>query len=179
MDLTAPNRAHQPLPADTDRPPGELVERVDLRVRVAVGGRVRHLDPTAVVRPDRGLEQDRPDAADPQDGAGEDPGVTVVQPEPARVGMDVAERISQQEPVVGAKIRELVSRYCLYFERAIRSASDAGTIRVADPKAKPKELFAFLEGTLTQARIHDDASLLDGIADKAVRIVMMHGRTTA
>ena len=57
--------------------------------------------------------------------------------------------ISQQEPVVGAKIRELVSRYCAYFERAIRAANDVGAIQVADPKVKAKELFALLEGTLT------------------------------
>jgi TetR/AcrR family transcriptional repressor of nem operon len=87
--------------------------------------------------------------------------------------------ISQQEPVVGAKIRELMGRYCAYFERAIRAANDAGEIRVADPKAKAKELFALLEGTLTQARIHDDPSLLDGMADRAARIVKMPTRSAA
>jgi len=87
--------------------------------------------------------------------------------------------ISQQEPVVGAKIRELMGRYCAYFERAIRAANDTGAIRVADPKAKAKELFALLEGTLTQARIHDDPSLLDGMADRAARIVKMPNRAAA
>ncbi|MGA3092960.1 MAG: TetR/AcrR family transcriptional regulator [Terriglobales bacterium] len=87
--------------------------------------------------------------------------------------------ISQQEPAVGAKIRELVSRYCAYFERAIRAANDDGVIQVADPKAKARELFALLEGTLTQARIHDDPSLLDGMADRAVGIVKMPSRAAA
>jgi TetR/AcrR family transcriptional repressor of nem operon len=87
--------------------------------------------------------------------------------------------ISQQEPVVGAKIRELVSRYCTYFERSIRTASDAGIIQVADPQAKAKELFALLEGTLTLARIHDDPSLLNGLADRAVGMLRMPGKAAA
>jgi TetR/AcrR family transcriptional repressor of nem operon len=81
--------------------------------------------------------------------------------------------IGQQVPVVGEKIRELMSRYCAYFERAIRAANETGAIQVADPKAKARELFALLEGTLTQARIHDDPSLLDGMADRAAAIVKM------
>lgn len=83
----------------------------------------------------------------------------------------IGSEISQQEAVVGAKIRELIRRYCGYFERAIRAANDAGTIKVADSKAKARELFALLEGTLTQARIHDDPSLLRGMAERAMQIV--------
>jgi TetR/AcrR family transcriptional regulator, transcriptional repressor for nem operon len=87
--------------------------------------------------------------------------------------------ISQQEPIVGAKIRELMSRYCAYFERAIRAANNADAIQVADPKAKARELFALLEGTLTQARIHDDPSLLSGMANRAAGIVKMPNRVAA
>jgi TetR/AcrR family transcriptional repressor of nem operon len=87
--------------------------------------------------------------------------------------------ISQQEPIVGAKIRELISRYCSYFERAIRTANDRGAVKVADPKAKAREPFALLEGTLTQARIHDDPSILDGMADKADWIVKVRSWSAA
>jgi TetR/AcrR family transcriptional regulator, transcriptional repressor for nem operon len=79
--------------------------------------------------------------------------------------------ISQQEPVVGAKIRELMDCYCSYFEMAVRAAHQAGAITIADPAAKAKELFALLEGTLTQARIHDDPSMLDGMGDRAIGIL--------
>ena len=87
--------------------------------------------------------------------------------------------ISQQEPVVGVKIRELMSRYCSYFENAIRSARDSGVIQVADPKAKARDLFAFLEGTLTQARIQDDPALLDGMANRAVAILRAPNKAAA
>jgi TetR/AcrR family transcriptional repressor of nem operon len=87
--------------------------------------------------------------------------------------------ISQQEPVIGAKIRELVGRYCAYFERSIRAANHAGTIQAADPQAKAKELFALLEGTLSLARIHDDPSLLYGLADRAVEILKIPRKAAA
>jgi len=83
----------------------------------------------------------------------------------------VGSEIGQQEPAIGAKICELVGRYCAYFERAILAANDAGAIRVADPQAKARELFALLEGTLTLARIHDDPSLLNGLADEALALL--------
>jgi TetR/AcrR family transcriptional repressor of nem operon len=79
--------------------------------------------------------------------------------------------ISQQEPIIGAKIRELTNRYCVYFAKAIRAANKEGATQIADPEAKARELFAFLEGTLTQARIHDDPSLLSKMADRAVEMV--------
>jgi hypothetical protein len=81
--LLEPVGTDQALPGDADRPTHELVERMDLGVGVAIGGRVRHLDAAAVVAPDRGLEQDRPDAPDAQDGARQRPRVAAIQPETA------------------------------------------------------------------------------------------------
>jgi TetR/AcrR family transcriptional repressor of nem operon len=91
----------------------------------------------------------------------------------------IGSEISQQEPVVGAKIRELMNGYCSYFERAIRSAHDAGVIKAAAPKAKARELFALLEGTLTQARIQDDPALLNGMADRAIEVLRLASRNAA
>jgi len=91
----------------------------------------------------------------------------------------IGSEVSQQEPVVGAKIRALIRRYCAYFERAIRAANDKGAIRTANPKVKARELFALLEGTLTQARIHNDPSLLNGMADKAVAIMKIKDKAAA
>lgn len=87
--------------------------------------------------------------------------------------------ISQQEPVVGATILELIRRYCSYFEGAIRAAHDTGTINVTDPKAQARELFALLEGTLTQARIQNDPKLLNGMAERAVAILRARSSAVA
>ncbi len=57
-------RPDEPLATDADRPPHEPVERMDLRVRIAVRRGVRHLDAAAVVAAHRGLEQHRPDTPD-------------------------------------------------------------------------------------------------------------------
>jgi TetR/AcrR family transcriptional repressor of nem operon len=87
--------------------------------------------------------------------------------------------ISRQEPIVGAKIRELMGRYCTYFEKAIRAGNKAGAIRIVGPKATARELFALLEGTLTQARIHDDPSVLTRMADRAMEIIRARDRVAA
>ena len=91
--------ADQPLSADPDRPADKLVERMHLGVGVAIRGGIRHLDPAPVVRADRRLQQHGPDAADAQHGAGEHARVAVVEAQPARIGVDVAERVGQQEAV--------------------------------------------------------------------------------
>ena len=91
--------ADQPVAGDPDRPSDEVVERVDLRVGVPVGGRVRQLDRAAVVAAHRPLEQHRPLAADAQHRARQQPRVGPVQAEPARIGVDVAELVGQQVDV--------------------------------------------------------------------------------
>ena len=97
--LGQPFRADDPVAADADRPARQLIGRMDLRVGVPVGTRVRHLDAAAEVRPDRRLEQDRSLAAHPQHGARQQPGVAAVQAQSAGVVVDVAERVGQQVQV--------------------------------------------------------------------------------
>ena len=89
----------QPVAGDPDRPPDEVVERVDLHVRVPVGGRVGQLDRAAVVAAHRPLEEDRPLAADVQHRARQQPRVGPVQAQAARIRMDVAELVGQQVDV--------------------------------------------------------------------------------
>ena len=89
----------QALPGDAELPAQQALSRPDLVVRVPIEGRVRQLDDAAVVRPGRALEDDRPRAADAEHGARQEPRVVAVQPESARVGVDVAELVGQQEEV--------------------------------------------------------------------------------
>ena len=92
--------AGDPAPAHhRDRPHRERLARALLGRRVAAVLRVRQLDGADVVR--RGLrpEQRRADAVDPQDRARQHARVEVVQAEAARIRVDVAERVGQQEQV--------------------------------------------------------------------------------
>jgi TetR/AcrR family transcriptional repressor of nem operon len=54
------------------------------------------------------------------------------------------------------KVQEILERKIRYFESAIRDAHSQGLIVASDAKAKAKSLFACYQGTLAQARIHND-----------------------
>ena len=68
--------------------------------------------------------------------------------------------IGTQDHAISAKVREILDRYVRYFESAIRDAHAEGAIVAPDAAAKAKMLFAFFQGTLTQARIRNEPHLL-------------------
>lgn len=68
--------------------------------------------------------------------------------------------ISTQDAVLRDKIQEILEEKLAYFESAIRDAHGEGIIYAPDAKAKACTLFAFFEGTLTQARIQNNVELL-------------------
>jgi TetR/AcrR family transcriptional repressor of nem operon len=70
----------------------------------------------------------------------------------------------QQSPAIAAKVQEILSMYRRYFETTLRDAQALGLVRQGDPEADAKTLFAFVEGALTQARIHDDPEPLEHVA---------------
>lgn len=68
--------------------------------------------------------------------------------------------VSKHENIVSAKTRELMDRYCSYFERALREAQMRGEIELTDPAGKARELYGYLVGGLVQARIRNDVGTL-------------------
>jgi TetR/AcrR family transcriptional regulator, transcriptional repressor for nem operon len=72
----------------------------------------------------------------------------------------VATECIQSKPEVAAKVQEIISALRGYLETAMRDAQATGVMRAGDPAADAKVLFAFIQGTLLQARIYDDAELL-------------------
>jgi TetR/AcrR family transcriptional repressor of nem operon len=66
----------------------------------------------------------------------------------------------QASPAIAVKVQWVISLYLLYLESALRDAQAAGVVRPGDPAADARTLFAFVEGALAQARIHDDPELL-------------------
>lgn len=71
--------------------------------------------------------------------------------------------VCTQDHGLGEKIQAILDRKMAYFESAIRDAAAQGLIAPADPKARAHTLFAFYEGTLTEARIRNNVELLRGI----------------
>jgi len=82
----------------------------------------------------------------------------------------------QQEPAIAAKVQEVLSTYRRYFETTLRDAQAAGAMRKGDPAADAETLFAYVEGALGQARIHDDVEILRRLQEAGFAIL---GITTA
>lgn len=68
--------------------------------------------------------------------------------------------VSTQDDLLRLTVQRIMKQAMLYFETAVRDAHAAGLIRVADVGAKARVLYAYGEGLLTQARIHNNAELL-------------------
>lgn len=66
----------------------------------------------------------------------------------------------QRPTAVAAKAQEISLALRRYLETALRDAQAEGSLAPGDPVAAAKTLFAFVEGTLAQARVHDDLELL-------------------
>lgn len=64
--------------------------------------------------------------------------------------------ISTRDPAIRSKVHEILENRIKYIESALRDAQAEGVIKVRDPKAKARAIFALLQGALTQARIQDD-----------------------
>lgn len=68
--------------------------------------------------------------------------------------------VCTHEKAVRAKIREILGHYHRYLETAIRDAQAEGSLPAGNAAEKARMVFAYYEGSLTQARIADDAELL-------------------
>ena len=70
--------------------------------------------------------------------------------------LSIGSEVSTQDEMLREKVQEILERKIRYFESAIRDAHSQGLIVAPDAKAKAKGLFACYQGTLAQARIHND-----------------------
>jgi len=68
--------------------------------------------------------------------------------------------VSTRDPVIRAKVQEILGRYLKYFETAVRDAHGEGLIDAPDARTKARCIYALLQGALTQARILDDLNVV-------------------
>jgi len=74
---------------------------------------------------------------------------------------------------IGKKVQEIMNAYVVYYETTLRAAVDEGRVQLADVPGKARALFAFMEGVLTQARIHEDSQLLKDLPKQAFRFLQI------
>ena len=83
----------------------------------------------------------------------------------------VGSETSSEDEAIREKAREILSQQLRYFESAIRDAQAEGTAAPGDAAAKAKCLFAFFEGSLGQARIHNDISYIKNLPEAALNML--------
>jgi TetR/AcrR family transcriptional repressor of nem operon len=79
--------------------------------------------------------------------------------------------ICTQDAAIGHKVREILDSYVKYFESAIRDAHAQGALNAPNATTKAKLLFAFFQGTLTQARIQNDVTYLRELKAGALELL--------
>lgn len=75
---------------------------------------------------------------------------------------------SSEDEAVSDKAREILGNQLRYFESAIRDAQAEGNASPGDAASKAKCLFALFEGSLAQAKIHNDPSYLKNLPQAAL-----------
>ena len=80
----------------------------------------------------------------------------------------VGSETSSEDEAVAEKAREILGQQLRYFESAIRDAQAEGVAAPGDAAAKAKCLFAFFEGSLAQAKIHNDVTFLRDLPNAAL-----------
>lgn len=71
--------------------------------------------------------------------------------------------ISTLESGLRRAVEDIMDQSQKYYETTIRDAHAAGLIDAPDAFGKAKEVYAYIEGLLTQARIRDDVEVLRGM----------------
>ena len=74
-------------------------------------------------------------------------------------------------PIIAEKVQAVLSEYKRYLETTLRDAQATGVMRKGDPAADAATLFAFVEGALGQARIHDDPEILRQLSVTAMALL--------
>lgn len=77
----------------------------------------------------------------------------------------------QRPAEIASKAQEIIVALRRYLETALRDAQAAGLVPAGDPAVAAKNLFAYIEGALAQARVHDDLDVLRRIPDTAFALV--------
>ncbi|PTX99683.1 TetR/AcrR family transcriptional regulator [Verrucomicrobia bacterium LW23] len=77
----------------------------------------------------------------------------------------------RQDPQIRAKVQECLEIRAKYLASAIRDAADEGLMPKTDTDLKAKSLLAYFEGVLTQARIHNDLSVVREMEHGALELI--------
>jgi TetR/AcrR family transcriptional repressor of nem operon len=84
---------------------------------------------------------------------------------------NLAAELGAQDEVIRTRVRQVFDGYQAYFERALREAESSGNLSGVDVPNAARALVAYLQGALLLAKTHNDASIIDALADQALSLV--------
>ena len=79
--------------------------------------------------------------------------------------------ISTLDQAIRAKVEEILTHHVKYLASAVRDAQAGGHIRPGDSLEKARMVFAYYHGTMMQARIQNDLSLLQNLCSQVVEML--------
>ena len=87
---------------------------------------------------------------------------------------NLAAELGTQDPVIRDRVREVFGGYQAYFEQALREAAGDGCtkLRETDVPGVAQALLAYFQGALLLAKTRNDATIIDSLADHAVKLVV-------
>src|SRR5437016_8160388 len=85
---------------------------------------------------------------------------------------NLAAELGTQDPVIRNRVRQVFAGYQAYFEHALREAAADGKLRETDVPGVAQALLAYFQGALLLAKTHNDATIIDSLADHAVNLVV-------
>jgi TetR/AcrR family transcriptional regulator, transcriptional repressor for nem operon len=92
---------------------------------------------------------------------------------------NLAAELGTQDEVIRARIREVFDGYQAYFEQALRDAEASGTLPGVDVPSVARALLAYFQGALLLAKTHNDATIIDALAEQALNLVTGTGLESA
>lgn len=83
------------------------------------------------------------------------------------IGSEVVQRPAE----IAGKAQAIIVSLRRYLESALRDAQAEGSLPAGDPAEDAKSLFAYIQGALAQARVHDDLEILRRIPQTAYAMI--------
>ncbi len=83
---------------------------------------------------------------------------------------NLAAELGTQDKTIRDRIRRVFDGYQAYFEQALREAAAGGGLAEVDVPSAARALLAYFQGALLLAKTHNDARIIDALAEHAVNL---------
>ena len=83
---------------------------------------------------------------------------------------NLAAELGTQDRAIRDRIRRVFDGYQAYFEQALREAAAGGSLPEVDVPSAARALLAYFQGALLLAKTHNDARVIDTLADHALNL---------